>query len=230
MQTVRLHNPLVIGIKECLKQIFVDNYYADKVIERAFKKNRRWGARDRGIVAETVYDIVRWWRMLCEVNNLNYEKFEVHTAALIIQSYFFLYRNQNAEWKDLPLIDFKHLKQKFDELSKVRVYRESIPDWLDERGVNELGSRWDREIAAQNGQAPIVIRVNTLKATIEEVQRELYKKGIETKRTQFSSTGLILAKRTNLFTFEIFKKGWFELQDESSQHVVNLLAFYPVCA
>src|SRR3989338_2339654 len=53
------------------------------------------------------------------------------------------------------------------------------------------------------------------------------KKGIETKRTQFSSTGLILAKRTNLFTFEIFKKGWFELQDESSQHVGEFARVLP---
>jgi hypothetical protein len=32
-------------------------------------------------------------------------------------------------------------KGRFDELSKVRALKESIPDWMDELGVKELGEK-----------------------------------------------------------------------------------------
>jgi 16S rRNA (cytosine967-C5)-methyltransferase len=34
--------------------------YADKVVARALKKDKRWGSSDRKFVAETIYEIVRW--------------------------------------------------------------------------------------------------------------------------------------------------------------------------
>ena len=45
-----------------LLDVFVRGRHADKVIERAFKFHKKWGARDRRLFAESVYDIVRWWR------------------------------------------------------------------------------------------------------------------------------------------------------------------------
>lgn len=60
----KIHNHLVVAITEALRSIFTEGYYADKVIERAFRHNRKWGARDRKFVAEAVYEMVRWWRYL----------------------------------------------------------------------------------------------------------------------------------------------------------------------
>ena len=75
------------------------------------------------------------------------------------------------------------IKGKFDELSKIRKYRESIPDWLDELGQKELGKKWDKEIAALNQQADVVLRVNTLKTTVEKLQNELADLEIETRKS-----------------------------------------------
>ena len=64
---MRFHRNLVAGVIEALDAIFNGGLYADKALESLLKKNRRWGSRDRGFVAETVYDIVRWKRLYSEI-------------------------------------------------------------------------------------------------------------------------------------------------------------------
>ncbi|MGZ3725482.1 MAG: transcription antitermination factor NusB, partial [Pseudobdellovibrio sp.] len=61
---VPLHHHLVNEIAMALDEIFGNGRYADKVIERCFKQNRKWGSRDRKFFAETVYEIVRHKRRL----------------------------------------------------------------------------------------------------------------------------------------------------------------------
>ncbi|HAD96769.1 MAG TPA: RNA methyltransferase, partial [Cryomorphaceae bacterium] len=52
---------------EALETSFGKNQYVDKVLERLLKSNRKWGARDRAFIAETTYEMVRWWRYLWEL-------------------------------------------------------------------------------------------------------------------------------------------------------------------
>src|SRR6478735_6058137 len=59
-----MHGPLWSGVAQALKDIFSDGFLADKVIQRHMKANRKWGSSDRRLFAETVYDMVRWWRRL----------------------------------------------------------------------------------------------------------------------------------------------------------------------
>jgi hypothetical protein len=62
----RLHKNLVAAVVEALESTFGKGFYADKVIERILKQNPKWGVRDRGFIAESTYEIVRWWRLLWE--------------------------------------------------------------------------------------------------------------------------------------------------------------------
>ena len=94
----------------------------------------------------------------------------------------------------------------------------SFPDWM----VQKLFEQYDESeaeniCASLNEQAPITLRVNTLKTTVEQCQAELNKQGIETTRTVLSPFGLNLTKRINVFSLPIFQDGWFEVQDEGSQ-------------
>ncbi len=59
---MKLHPNVLEAIIAALGEVFVGGRYADKVIERTFKGHRQWGARDRRMFAESVYDVVRWWR------------------------------------------------------------------------------------------------------------------------------------------------------------------------
>ncbi|MDP6921714.1 MAG: RNA methyltransferase, partial [Lutibacter sp.] len=64
---MRLHRNLVYTVIEALKQVFNEGSYADKVVEKALKRDKRWGARDRKFVAETIYEMVRWKRLYNEI-------------------------------------------------------------------------------------------------------------------------------------------------------------------
>jgi len=61
---MRLHRVLIIGLREALSEALFGEKYADKVIERVLKSNKKWGSKDRAFVAESFYDIIRWKRKL----------------------------------------------------------------------------------------------------------------------------------------------------------------------
>ena len=51
----------------------------------------------------------------------------------------------------------RKIKGRFDTLIKERVFRESIPDWIDKIGVKELGlKKWKKELSALNKQAQVI--------------------------------------------------------------------------
>ena len=94
----------------------------------------------------------------------------------------------------------------------------SFPDWMVQKLIAQYGeSEVERICASLNEQAPLSLRVNTLKTTIEQCQAELSKQGIETTKTLLSPFGLNLSKRINVFSLPVFRDGWFEVQDEGSQ-------------
>ena len=64
---MRLHRKLVFAVIDALNRIFNENEYADKVVAKTLKLDKRWGSRDRGFIAETTYDIVRWKRLYSEI-------------------------------------------------------------------------------------------------------------------------------------------------------------------
>jgi len=122
----------------------------------------------------------------------------------------------------------RKIKGRFDELSKDRKFRESIPDWIDELGVKELGeSQWTKEMAMQNKQANVILRVNTLKTSKADLKLKLESEGIETLEIEGYPYALQLKERANVFTTEAFKDGWFEVQDASSQLVADFLDVKP---
>ena len=44
-------------------------------------------------------------------------------------------------------------------LIRIRKFRESIPDWLDNIGLDELGEKnWEKELNALNQKASVIIR------------------------------------------------------------------------
>ena len=132
------------------------------------------------------------------------------------------------DWKQIEPVPTRRIKGKFDELSKIRKYRESVPDWLDELGVKELGEEvWEKEIHALNQQAPVVLRTNTLKTDREKLKARLLAEGIETETLAKYRDALQLKERANVFKTEAFKEGNFEVQDASSQLVAEFLEVEP---
>ena len=86
------------------------------------------------------------------------------------------------DWKYFENTPTRKIKGRFDELSKIRKFRESIPDWMDEMCAKELGEEiWTKEIAALNVQASVILRTNTLNITRGVLQKKLKAEGVNTE-------------------------------------------------
>lgn len=220
---MRLHRGTSEAVVQSLKLIFEENRYADKVIEKVLKQNSRWGARDRRFIAETTYDIVRWYRWFRELGQVKGNDFWKLLGVWCILS-----------GVDLPAWDeFKGLSpDNILEAEKKNVYsrkvRESIPDWLDELGEKELGKdRWQIELSALNELAPVVLRTNTLKIGRPDLQARLAEDEIGTIVLPEYPDALVLEERQNIFGLPAFKEGLFEVQDAGSQAISPFLRIAP---
>ncbi|HCE54706.1 MAG TPA: RNA methyltransferase, partial [Lutibacter sp.] len=176
---MRLHRNLVFTVIDSVKSIFNEGEYADKAVEKALKRDARWGARDRKFVAETIYEMVRWKRLYNEIAGTK-EHYTTENVWKNFSVWAILKGIKLPEWNQLQGVPERRIKGKFDELQKVRVFKESIPDWLDEMGVKELGeAQWTKEIHQLNEQADVILRANTLKTTKANLQKKLMDEGIE---------------------------------------------------
>ncbi|MDY0090848.1 MAG: methyltransferase domain-containing protein [Flavobacteriaceae bacterium] len=224
---MRLHRNLVYTTIDSLNAIFNEKEYADKVVQRALKKDKRWGSNDRKFVAETIYEIVRWKRLYGEIAEVK-EPYSREDLWRMFAVWAVLRGYTIPDWRQLEGTPQRKIKGRFDELSKIRKFRESIPDWMDELGVKELGEAlWTKELASQNQQAQVILRVNTIKTTKQRLRGLLMDLNIETEYLKNQPEALVLTERTNVFLTDAFKEGLFEVQDASSQLVAPFLDVQP---
>jgi 16S rRNA (cytosine967-C5)-methyltransferase len=216
---MKLHNNTIRGVHTALQAIFEEGQYADKVIERTLKSNPKWGARDRSFIAETTYEMVRWWRL---INYLSPSK----DYYDLFGTYWLMQGHSLPPWEEFNRINPDKLKDKYEKLDDPAKL-ESVPDWLFELGKKELGGLWEKEIHALNQEAQVVLRVNTLKITRERLKNRLAEDNISTHIIKGYPDALILDERTNVFRNPAFKEGLFEVQDASSQLVALALAVEP---
>ncbi|MEP2668155.1 MAG: RsmB/NOP family class I SAM-dependent RNA methyltransferase [Cyclobacteriaceae bacterium] len=218
---MKLYRNLSEAVVTTLKTIFEDNRYADKVIEKTLKQNPKWGARDRRFIAETTYDIVRWYRYLVAVSNSKNDDYWSLLGTWLIWKEIDL-----PDWDQFKKLNTKSIREKFQKEYPLAI-GESIPDWLDELGRSELPSRWATEIKYLNHEAEVVLRANTLKGDIATIQNQLMEEGIETTLNSKFQDAMILTKRMNVFGSQSFKQGLFEVQDAGSQLIAPFLRVEP---
>lgn len=219
---MRLHRNLVFAVIDTLHLVFNEEKYADKEISKTLKRDKRWGSRDRAFIAETTYDIVRWKRLYSEIADVK----APYTRANLFRLFTVwatLKGIQIPDWPQFEDTPTRRIKGRFDELSQIRKYKESIPDWLDELGEKQLGKLWDKEINALNKQASVVLRTNRLKTNPKELQKTLDEEQIATKLLSEYPDALELYERQDVFKTQAFKKGLFEVQDASSQKIAHAL-------
>ncbi len=218
---LKLYRNLCEAVVEGLLSTFDDHRYADKVIEKAFKMNPRWGARDRRFVAETIYDIVRWKRL--------YEFAAGSADPWCLLGVWCISKNIDLpRWSEFSDLEPAHVVAQIAESKSNRALRESFPDWLDALLNSDLGSRWESESAASNQEAKVVLRTNRLKTTPAELRKLLRQNDeIESELIQGRPDALELSRRQNVFGLAPFRDGLFEIQDAGSQQIAPFLQPLP---
>lgn len=221
---VKYHKHLVEEILHALQAIFGESKYADKVIEKTLKNQRKWGARDRRFFAENVYEGVRWWRRNWHL--LQQEPDLAMPSLLRFWAMGLLLSGQDLpEWSEL-----QSLRENKNEILKRSrdlplALQESIPDWMNEWGQQQRGPRWSAVLHALNEKSCVDLRVNTLKSNRQKLIQSLRDEEIETE--VIGEFALTLKERKNIFKTKAFSEGWFEVQDRASQQVAPMMQLQP---
>jgi 16S rRNA (cytosine967-C5)-methyltransferase len=103
--------------------------------------------------------------------------------------------------------------------------RLSYPTWMLQLFVEDHGEEEGLALAeAMNRRAPLAIRANTARGTREALALRLADEQVIARPTELSPAGLVCETRINAFALSSFRDGLFEVMDEGSQLVADLVA------
>jgi 16S rRNA C967 or C1407 C5-methylase (RsmB/RsmF family) len=172
----------------------------DLFLRNYFKKNHAVGSKDRKIICESLYLMIRWRGLLdhlCE---------------------------KPVNWKNRY-----HCLQHFSphsHLNNLEIpphVRASFPKAFFQLLELSLGPELAWEFClASNETAPTTVRVNLLKISREELLAK-WQPHYTVSPCAHSPTGIIFDKKENFFGMPEFKEGCFEVQDEASQLIADLV-------
>ncbi|MGQ3130611.1 MAG: RsmB/NOP family class I SAM-dependent RNA methyltransferase [Flavobacteriales bacterium] len=227
MMNTRINPAWIQAISEILEEVFAHGRKADKAMEQLFSANRKYGRNDRAFIAESAYEIIRYWRLwhyLLE-REPGFRKKELWEVFGV---YWLSAGNSLPDWsefKDLQKKDFRGRMQEAEQKPEIRY---SVGDELQQRALAQLDTeRWNRELAAMNEPADLILRCNILKNSVAELQKKLAAEGIQTRQTPFTPYALICEHRWNVFSSPLFRAGCFEVQDAGSQKIAEICAVKP---
>lgn len=216
---------------------------ADSFLSAEFRNRRYIGSKDRKVLAERFYRILRcearlvWWAkkmsfsptprlkvILDEVFHENHKKIDTLKALFTGE------RHAPDELRDseLQLIQ-RILGEPLNHEDMDEKTRYECPDWIYPRLKEVFGSpeNFAKEMSEMLEPAELHLRVNVLKATVEEAQTELAKDDIKTQKGALSPISLIVDGRPPLSASKAFKDGLVEIQDSGSQLIALLTGVKP---
>ena len=208
--------PAILGnTEEVLREILRFSAPADTTLSRYFKDHPRLGSRERGAVAEGIYAILRnksFFTDFAEAgSSATMRRLTIMglAEAMGADSLGGLTEEETEFLTRIAQID--------RNLMPVQM-RSNLPKWLFDKFVAQYGEEETLALShALNQPAPLDLRVNSIKATREEVAAELALAPIEALPTPFAPLGLRVLKKPSLQNLPLFKSGAIEVQDEGSQ-------------
>ncbi|MFC7286607.1 RsmB/NOP family class I SAM-dependent RNA methyltransferase [Herminiimonas glaciei] len=212
---MRLPPAIINNTEEVLREILRFTGPADGTLSRYFRDHPKLGSRERGVVAEAVYGLLR--------NKAVYTSFAESGNGPTMRRMTLLgladavgvealggLTEEETEW-------LNHVMQ-IDRTLLPSLLRSNMPEWLFEKLVARDGEATALELAhAVNQPAPLDLRVNAIKATREDVITALAEAPILCEPTPYAPLGIRIIKKPALQNLPLFKNGSIEVQDEGSQ-------------
>lgn len=110
------------------------------------------------------------------------------------------------------------------DLAEYLSIKYSHPRWLVELWLYDYGPEFAEELMEGNNQVPpLTIRVNGLKTKKDEVIKALEKEGITYSDGLYNKEAINVRGTSAIEELDIFKKGYFSVQDESSMLVSKIM-------
>ena len=174
----------------------------DVFLRHYFYTHKAVGSKDRKEICETVYGMIRWRALLDFFGNSGWES---RLAAFREFS--------PLKYQQDPSIP-KHIRVSFP-----KPFYQLLSEALGEKKAFEF-------CLICNQTAPTTIRVNLLKTT-RAALLEKWQGQYRVSPCVYAPAGIRFEERINFFGTEEFKAGLFEVQDEASQLISDLVAIKP---
>lgn len=220
------------AVIDLLAEIIAMPRPADTLTSQYFRDRRFIGSKDRAAINTRLYRIMRayhrlgWW--------IKKGGGEVNERTLVIASLIFDKEHSplsldhsfsGEKYTPSPLTEeekelSKYLeKQELNDPAVPLRERMECPEWAFEPLQQALGDGFEKEMKAMLSRAPMDIRVNAIKATRNDVLRQMKKDGLEVEAGKLSPFAIRVEGRPQIGQYPLFKDGYFEIQDEGSQLV-----------
>lgn len=204
---------LLILCTDLLRDVLRFESPADGVVSAFFRRHRDLGTRERGVLAETVYAVLRerlMWQHLARSGRGLPER---RLAILAWRGDAAFLRGalapEELAWREEVLA--------VDREALPSPLRHNLPDWLAQRLQAEVGEDFWPLVESLKHPAPLDLRVNTMQAKREEVLACLHEAKLQAEPTRWSPWGVRLGGKPPLQKSPVFLRGDVEVQDEGSQ-------------
>lgn len=192
------------------------------------------GSGDRAAIGNIVYDTLR--KKLSQSTAVQSDEIRLNVFATLLRQW----RYSDAELS--PLLHEDKFAPAYPTPQEIELIcsdsddipdhaRADIPQWCVDSFEANFNDEWVSEARALSNRPPLDIRVNTLKSNREKIEKQLARS--KAKPTKLAATGLRIApgnrdsRLPNVQAEAGFQKGWFEIQDEGSQIVSDLIFARP---
>lgn len=214
----------------------------DALLADYFKARRFIGSKDRGAISDLMYFVLRYggslqWHIEACDRSITPRRVVMvallfHTPAMSVDEIAEAF--DGTKYSPAALTDQERVmlercaKREFRGPEMPQDARLNYPQWMEGRLIDTFGEALPEAMEALNQQAPIDLRVNTLKCKdAKELILALDKDGYIAAPTPVSPIGVRLTKRLPAFNTQAFKDGKFEMQDEGSQIAALLVKAKP---
>jgi 16S rRNA (cytosine967-C5)-methyltransferase len=209
--------------------------------------------KDRALVQELCYGVLRWWLRLQWIAQQLLErpiksKDRDLEMLILIGFYQLLYmripshaavaetvegaKSLGKPWaKGLINGVLRNLMRNQDELldaiSNDTSAELSCPQWLLEEIKKAWPQKWREILTAANDRPPMSLRVNLKRCSRAEYAEKLLAESVAAKPIPHVSTGLVLDRAQDVFDLPGFKDGLVSVQDGGAQFAAELMDLEP---
>ena len=205
---------------------FLNGEPAEKLLLNWARKNRYAGSKDRAAVRDIVFDCLRNLSSFQAISGIyNGRGLAVGHCLNVGLEPTDVFNGEGYGPEPLNEVELASLNSK-PTLNNVQ--KGNLPDWIFQMLKADLAEEVNVLAAKLSLRAPVDLRVNTAKTTLNAVRLTLEKEGISAQPVDDVGTALrIVQNQRRILASKAFADGWVEFQDAASQAVVDLLNIQP---
>jgi 16S rRNA (cytosine967-C5)-methyltransferase len=217
----KLHRNLAEAVFTLVSEVIEQGGVAERALERRLQSEKKWGGRDRRLVAESFFEMVRWWRKWAshagiEGDVVGDQWWPVLGAYWQAQGY------ARPDWALWPEQEMKN-----NDANRSRAIRESIPDALDEYGQQVVGARWESVLSALNQPAEIYLRRRLGAGSEDDFLAAAAVENIVLERVEMPGVTAWRVADRRAVSPRWLAQGWAEIQDLGSQVIGHFCDLEP---